>query len=345
MAAVDDYADIVISFEAQTVTRAGFGTLLFITEDTTFSSGTVKGVYGSLDEVSNDYADTTEPYKFAQSAFGQGNGFSRLKIGHKDESADTWPGIIGDIITETDSDWYALAIESRDAADIEEVAADIQARSRLFIAASADSAILDDQDDTDVASTLLTNSYNRTGLIYHSQAASEYVEGAWFGRQLPEDPGTTNWAYKSLSGIPADSITTAERAALRAKRANYYETVAGNPITYGGYTSEAGQFLDIIRGVDWLRVRMQEDYIALQTAVDRIPYVGGGEIIESEVVRRRLDIAVDNGVIEEGYTVTTPTYREQDPTDRSARDYPGITFDATYVGAVNSVGISGVVSP
>jgi hypothetical protein len=345
MAAVDDYADINISFEAQTVSRAGFGTLLFITEDTTFTSGTVKGVYGSLSEVSNDYADTAEPYKFAQAAFGQGNGFSKLKIGHKDSTGDTWSGIIGDIIDSSDSDWYALAIESRTAADIEAVAAEIQARGRLFIGVSADAAILDDQDDTDIASTVLSNTYNRTGVFYKSDGATTYPEAAWFGRQLPEDPGTTNWAYKSLSGVAADSLTTADRSAIRAKRANYYEEIAGNPITYAGYTGEAGKFLDIIRGVDWLRVRMQEDYIALQTSQDRIPYVGGGEIIESEVVRRRLDIAVDEGVIAEGYTVTTPTYREQDSTDRSARDYPGITFKATYVGAVNTAGISGVVSP
>ena len=58
-----------------------------------------------------------------------------------------------------------------------------------------------------------------------------------------------------------------------------------------------------------------------------------------------LDIAVDQGVIAEGYSVTVPDYRDQDPTERSARNYPGITFSATYVGAINTVEIDGVVSP
>jgi len=343
--ALSDYADIQVSFEAQTVTRAGFGTLLFITEDETFSSPTVNGPYASLDEVESDYGTGTEPYLFAQEAFAQGEGFSALKIGHKDASADTWTDIIASIINDEDADWYALAVETRTKADIELVAAEAQARNRLYIAVTADDAVLDDQDDTDIASSLLSQSYSRTAVLYKSDGDSTYPEGAWFGRMLPEDPGAANWAYKSLSGVATDSFTSAERGALRDKRANYYESVAGNPITYAGYTSEAGKFLDIIRGVDWLQTRMQEDYIALQTSQDRIPYVGGGEIIESEVVRRRLDIAVDQGVIAEGYEVTVPGYRDQDPTERSARNYPGITFNATYVGAINTVEIDGVVSP
>lgn len=90
---------------------------------------------------------------------------------------------------------------------------------------------------------------------------------------------------------------------------------------------------------------MQENYIALQSSVTRIPYVGNGEIIESEVVRRRLEIAVDRGVIAEGYEVSVPRWQAQDPTDRAARHFPGITFSATYTGAVNSVEIRGTVSP
>jgi hypothetical protein len=63
------------------------------------------------------------------------------------------------------------------------------------------------------------------------------------------------------------------------------------------------------------------------------------------VVRRRLDIAVDRQVIADNYTVDVPRWQDQDPTDRAERYFPGITFEATYTGAVNSVSISGVVRP
>ena len=342
--ALRDYADILVSFEAQTVSRLGFGTLLFLTEDDTEAAGTVSPLFGSLDEVEDaGYAISSEPYRFAQAAFAQGNGFSRLKIAHKDEM-DSWVDALNSAIN-TDGDWYALAIESRSASDIEAVANDIEARQRLFIAVTDDADILDAQLDTDIASTLLDQNLSRTGLLYKTDAATEYPEAAWFGRMLPDDPGTVNWAWKSLSGQTTDSFTSGEISALRAKRCNYYDSVAGNSITFGGFTSEPGIFLDIVRGIDWLQQRMQEDYVAVQTSRDRIPYVGGGEIIESEVVRRRLDIAVDRGVIADDYTVTVPRSQDQDPTDRSARFFPGITFEATYTGAVNEIEIRGTVRP
>ncbi len=345
--ALQDYADIQVSFEAETVSRAGFGTLLFITEDTTEDAGTMTPVLGSLEEVEDaGYSTESEPYKFAQAAFSQGNGFSRLKVYHKnsDHSEESWLDAIGNAV-DADSDFYALAIETRTASDIEAVATTIEARQMLFIAVTADSDVLDGQDDTDIASTLLDKNLSRTGLFFKRDGDESYPEAAWFGRMLPDDPGTVNWAWKTLSGQTTDSFTSGERAALRDKRCNYYDSVAGSSITYEGVTSEPGIYLDIVRGIDWLQQRMQEDYIAVQTSRDRIPYVGGGEIIESEVVRRRLDIAVDRQVLADDYTVEVPNWRDQDSTDRADRHFPGITFEATYAGAVNSVEIRGTVSP
>jgi hypothetical protein len=348
--ALRDYADIIVTFEAQTVTRLGFGTLLFLTEDTTETAGTVTPVFGSLQEVEDvGYATTSEPYKFAEAAFagGQDQGFSRLKIAHKsdiDSLPAAWVTGLSDAIA-TDNDWYALAIESRDSDVIEAVADNIQARQKLFIAMTADADILDAQIDTDIASTILSQNLSLTGVFYHTLAAEAYPEAAWFGRMLPLDPGTANWSWKTLSGIPTDSFSSGQIAALRAKRCNYYDSVAGNSVTYGGYTSEPGIYLDIVRGIDWIQQRMQEDYVAYQASVDRIPYAGGGEIIEAEVVRRRLDMAVDRQVIADNYTVNTPRWQDQDPTDRSSRHFPGITFDATYTGAINSVEIRGTVRP
>ncbi len=347
--ALQDYVDIQVSFEAETVSRVGFGTLLFITEDTTEDPGTMTSVLGSLDEAEDaGYGTETEPYKFAQAAFAQDNGFSRLKIYHKDpdDQEESWVEAVGNAV-DTDIDFYALAIESREAADIEAVAGNVEARTLLFIGVTADTDVLDDQDGTDIASTLLDQNLSRTGLLFKRDGNESYPEAAWFGRMLPDDPGRVNWAWKTLSGSgqTTDSFNSDERAALRDKRCNYYESVAGNSVTYEGVTSEPGIYLDIVRGIDWLQQRMQEDYIAVQTGRDQIPYVGGGEIIESEVVRRRLDIAVDRGVIADEYTVSVPNWRDQDPTDRADRHFPGITFEATYVGAVNSVKIRGTVSP
>lgn len=340
---LQDYADINISFEAETVSRVGFGAILFATEDTSEDPGTVNGPFANLDEVEEaGYGTTSAPYLFAQAAFAQGEGFSRLKIGHKDVQ-DTWLDALSDI-RDTDSDWYALAIESRDAVDIEAVANDTEARVNLFMAVTADPDVLDGQDDSDIASVLLNQNLSRTALFFKRDGADEFPEAAWLGKVLPTDPGTENWAYRTLSGQTTDSFTSAERAALRNKRANYYESVAGNSITFGGFTSEPGIFIDVVRGLDWLQIRLQEDYIARQSAVGRIPYIGGDAVVE-ELIRARLDIAVDRGVIADDYDLFVPNSRDQQPSDRADRFFPGITFTATLVGAINIIQVRGTVSP
>lgn len=341
--ALSDYVDINISLEAETVDRIGFGTLLFITEDDSEDPGTMTGPFSNLEEVDDIYDVGDEPRKFAAAAFAQGEGFSSLVIYHKnpDDQEESWVESVGGAIDGA-LDWFAVGIETRETADIVAVANEIEARGKLFIGVSDEAGILDPQDDTDIASTILDQSLSRTGLLYYSDT-EEYPEAAWFGRMLPEDPGAENWAYKSLATIPTDSFTSAQRGALRAKRCNYYETVAGNAITFGGYTSEPGVFLDIVRGLDWLQTRMQEDFIARQTT-SAIPYRSPGpEIIES-IIRSRLEIAVDRGVITEEYEIDVPAARDQQASDRADRFFPGVTFNADLVGFANIIEIRGTVA-
>lgn len=337
--ALKEIVDVQISFEIPTVSRAGFGTPLFLTEDTTFDPGVVN-TYGSLEEVEEDYATTTEPYKAAEAAFGQDSGLSTFKVAHKDE-LDSWVDALGNTVA-ADDDWYCLLVETREASDIEALATNIEAREKVFIAATADADVLDGDSESDIAATLLDLTLSRTALFYHSEAASAYPDVAWAGKQLPEDPGSTTWAFKSLSGIPSDSFSSTERAALRDKRANHYINVAGNNITYEGYTSEPGIFIDLIRGRDWLAQRMAEDILAELASQPKIAYQGGDAVIE-QLMRTRLDIAVDRDVITE-YEVTVPPASEQLETDRADRRYKDITFEATLAGAVHGVQIRGTLT-
>jgi hypothetical protein len=114
-------------------------------------------------------------------------------------------------------------------------------------------------------------------------------------------------------------------------------------VTFEGATSQLGVFLDIIRGSDWLKTRIAEDIVAKLASVNKIPYIGGEEIIE-QLIRSRLDIAVDRGLIAEGYTVTVPPASEQLVTDRANRVYRNITFRAVLTGAVHKVEIRGTVT-
>ena len=211
------------------------------------------------------------------------------------------------------------------------------------MAASADADILDDQDDTDVASGLLDLLADRTGGIYHSVADGEnFPEVAWAGRCLPEDPGSITWAWKPLAGIPSDSLTKTQRDTIESKRFSYYVNIAGNPRTFEGAVSQPGVFIDIVRGMDWLRFRLAEDMVAI-LANDDIPYIGGDAVIES-TMRARLDQAVERGVIAPDYTVTVPPASQQQLSDRVDRIYNNVTFEATLTGKVHRVRIRGTVT-
>jgi len=341
--ALGDIIDVRISREIPVVSRVGFGTPVFVTEGTTFPAGTVNS-YGDMDEVAEDYDSTDDAFQAAQAAFAQDSGLQAFKVYHKD--ADDMEEAWGDVpsnISAVDDDWYCILIESRDAADIEAVSNAVEALNKLFIAASADADILDGQVDNDIASTLLDQNLSRTALIYHSEADSEYPDAAWAGLQLPEDPGSTTWAFKTLSGIPTDSLSSSELQALRDKRCNHYISVAGNSITYEGYTSEPGVFIDIIRGLDWLRQRMAEDIFSVLASTSKVPYIGGAEILEQSI-RGRLDIAVDRDVIVDGYDVNVPPASSQSASDRADRIYRDITFEAQLTGAVHRVEVRGTVT-
>ncbi len=346
MASVLDYVDVTITREIEAVTRVGFGTLLFIGETDDGTGGAKQGAivanYGNLDEVAEVFDESDPEYLAAQAYFGQEERPERLYIGFKAD-ADSYDAAINDI-ADVDNDWYAVAIQSRDQADIEDVAANINARFKLFLAATADDDVKDNTIDTDVASVIFDSTFDRTAVFYHSEAGDDvYPECAWAGLLLPKDPGTTTWAWKQLSGIPTDSFSSSERAAMEEKRATYYTMVAGNPITFEGQTGQLGVFIDIIRAQDWLTFRIAEDMVARLASVDKIPYVGGDAVIE-ELLRNRLDIAVDRNVIAPDYSVTVPPASEQQVSDRADRVYRNVTFRAQLTGAVHRIEIRGTLT-
>jgi len=334
-----EFIDVSISREIPVVTRVGFGTLLFVRED---DSGERAKEYPDLDSLSGDFTESDETYKAVEAYFGQEEPKpSKILVGRKG-SAETYVEAI-QAIRAVNDDWYGAAIESRAKADILAVAGYLNAFDKVFLAATADAGVPDGAVTDDVASELLDLNRDRTLVFYHSEAATTYPEVALAGHMLPLDPGSATWAWKTLSGVPADSLSAIQRGVLEAKRATYYVNVAGNNVTFEGATSQLGVFLDMIRGSDWLKVRMAEDIVAKLASVNKIPYIGGEEIFE-QLIRSRLDIAVDRGLIAEGYSVTVPVASEQQVSDRAARIYRNITFRAVLTGAVHRAEIRGTVT-
>lgn len=248
-------------------------------------------------------------------------------------------------VNESDDDWYGVVITSRVEQDVLDTAAWVESRVKLFGTASNDVDLKNPGSTGDIASQLKDLNYARTFSLYHDQTDELYPEAAWFGKQLPTDPGSTTWAFKTLAGVPVVNLNSNERLAILNKNASTYEERAGVSITFEGKIAE-GDYIDVIRGVDWLTARIQERIFFRLCNNLKIPYTDGGvAIIESEL-RAQLNDAIARNVIaaDPEPVITVPLVRDVNPNDRANRILPDVNFTATLAGAIHRVEINGTVS-
>lgn len=253
-----------------------------------------------------------------------------------------------DAIENVDSDWYALAYTDRTKAVVQAIAGWVESRTKIFGTASDDTTIINTAagaDTTSIAALLNQAGYVRSFVMYHQDANSDYPECAWFGRCLPTTPGSITWKFKTLNSISYSDLTSNQSMNARNKKANTYEFIGGVGITREG-TMAQGEFIDIIRGIDWLTARIQEFVYALLVNSPKVPYTDAGIAAVEAEVRRALDLGVSNSFIAEDpeYTVTVPRASAVSPADKAARILRNVDFTATLAGAIHAVDINGIVS-
>lgn len=245
---------------------------------------------------------------------------------------------------EDDDDWYGLIITSRTEEDVLEAAKYIETQRKIFVTCSDDSLILNGTSTTDIAYILSAAGYERTAVIYNADE-DDYADAAWMGRCLVYDPGNETWKFKTLSSITYDDLTASERLNALTKNANVYISIGGVSITDNG-TMASGEFIDIMRGVDWLTARLEERIYSRLVNLPKIPFTDAGiAIIEAEI-RAVLENGVRENLIADdpAYTVTVPKAVDVPFNDRADRYLPDLQFSARLAGAVHKVEVEGVVT-
>jgi len=261
------------------------------------------------------------------------------------QAVQTWAEALTATLAE-DSDWYFLVPMlngSGDSADIAALAALIEVEDKLMGVSTDEAAIITSASD-DTASDLQAAAYDRTFLLY-SEDEDNYPITGWIGGQSPKDPGSITWKFKPITGIIADTLTTSEKGYAIAKNCNTYETVAGiNMITSEGVVA-SGEYIDIMRGTDWLEQKMAEDIFTLLANSDKVPFTTPGIAQVGAIVAYWLNRGVEAGLLAEGtITITLPKLANIPAGEKSIRYLNGITFSATYAGAIHKVGITGKIS-
>jgi hypothetical protein len=269
-----------------------------------------------------------------------GSGFLTLQ--------ETWSNAIQKCF-DANSTWYALAITSAAEADILSSAGKIEALKRLFLARTSDADNFSSVDTGSIMYQLKALNYDRTATTYNADTVNKFIDSAWLGLMLPTVPGSENWAHKNLVGVVADDLLSSQSSEIFLNNGNTYETFAGVAITRWG-TVASGEYIDTIRGADWLKARLQEVLYTLLINSSKVPLTDAGGVIIETQMRTIFDEAVRNGFIAADlngvglYTISIPKVSSIPLADKLNRLFSGITFEATLAGAVNKIGIAGSLS-
>ena len=351
-----DYA--FLSGGAATVTEIRDGIKALVDAD---AAATVTATAASTDEI--DLASTSEAgHEFAEAATGVGamsfstdvTAYDLLSVaspskGLTVKNATTDPGIATDLaaMEAEDAEWYGLLLDSESEPEILAAAAWAEARKILFIASSVDTEQKDSGVATDVGSDLQTAGYARTGLLF-SESNQQYGGARWMGKMFPKDPGSATWAYKSLAGFNTTVLNAAEEGALDGKSINHYQSIRGVSITQKGYSS-SGEFLDITRGVDWFRARLQERMYNLLVNNEKLPFTNQtGDLLRAEIQAQLVE-GQNAGVIAPDtedfpWVIDVKDVADISQVDRAGRLWPDTEFSAFLAGAVHTLQIAGTLS-
>lgn len=253
-----------------------------------------------------------------------------------------------DKIYDADKNWYALISVDHTPSIILEMAAWAQSHVVLFGASSSQLDIINipaGSDNSSLAFQLMSQNYSRTFLMYHQDSAFDYPEAAWMGRVLPLVPGSETWSYKTLNNVSYSDLTTTQSNTAHNKNTNTYEFVGGVGITYPGKVA-SGEWIDVIRGIDWLTARIKEAVFSLFVNNPKVPYTDAGIASIQAAVMSVLNTGVANGLLtnDPAPIVRVPLARDVPSVDKNNRILKNVTFEATLQGAIHQVVIRGTIS-
>jgi hypothetical protein len=348
---ISDIVAISITRTTQAVKQANFGIIMLVDEfdpDPGASppfTGRVKEYSGDiLTALSDDgYTSGDYVYEAATSILSQNPVVDKIKVGAKYITTDAdanWTDALNAIYAD-DPDFYGLSTVSTTVSDQEDIA-DWAETKKILYGISSDSAdVIDGTSTTDIAYYVSNNNLDRSFVYYHSDG--EYIAEAAMGERFPKDPGSGTWKFKSLSGIASDDFSASERTAALDKNCNIYVERGGVDMVEEG-TVGSGEYIDIMRGIDWLESEIETVIFSELINTEKIPYTDDGVTTIEGLLKQALDEGVQNGVIAEGYEVSVPEVSDISSVDKSARLLPDVEFSATLQGAIHKIEISGVVS-
>ncbi len=347
---LDSIVRISISTQNLSMAQAGFGTPLIIAshdylKQPVQSFSNVSEIF-SLRDAEKEKALSEEKqfhkhplYLMALALFSQNPSVPKVKIGKRFPNESVTEALNSIINSDTDGDFYGVLLIPNDAKKDYIELAEAIADKRFLAGIDIDDGILD------IAAHLNNSSGARRLFTIYKEEPTEYPAAAWMGRMLTQAPGSTSWAFKDLAGIKKSKLSTDKMSKLKEAGINRHIDINKVGVTMDGKVMSK-EYIDVVHGIDWLHVRIQERLFRLLMINEKIPYtLKGIDLIRSEIMAQLKD-AVYRGLLapDPEPQVSTPLIEDIDPAIRRQRKLPDVCFSGRLAGAIHEIEIRGTVT-
>ena len=355
MSNINEIVDVQIAIEAPPLSTEAFSRMLLVVPKPTLAgTSEMSGVISirqARELTDFGYAATSEAYQAAQVAFSQNPGPSLIYLIARQtvEESNEAISVTLDRAMEI-NEWYGVCLVGFETvADLRAAADWCEANKKLFGFAWSGTNI-----------PLAINSYNRTFAIYSGetgispmQAGNTYQHVGLMAKCFGYEPGSETWAHKEIATAAPSKINSAKILALQNARSNYYIEIANQHNSEPGNVG-SGEWIDTIRLMDWLLVKVQEAVYGFIHANKKVPFNDDGitgiqnqvdSVLKQAQINGGIDVDRydDNGEVEKGYEVFAPKASNISASDRRSRKLYGMYFIARLASATHFVQIRGTL--
>ncbi|RYF51817.1 MAG: DUF3383 family protein [Cytophagaceae bacterium] len=356
MATIDNLIKVTISNETAAVSLPSFAVPLILGKtDPGWDAGDVVHAYSEPAGLLSDGFEADSPEYLSALTMFSGNITPTLFLVGTLGDASNLVDALSAIRAQNDT-WYGLILAAATDGDILALAPIIESEQKMLFTSSVTPGLKDSANKDNLGVTLAAKGYKRTVLTHTIANTTGIVEAGWVGGQLPQTPGSNNWAYKTLPGVQVDTFNANQLqtlygvpvAGVPGRNINAYVSVGGTPVMFPGITS-GGQYIDITIGFDWLMANIKTNLFATLSAASKVPYTNAGAAMLMSAVNEILRQGATNGLIDDKdpdfpITVTCQPVSQVQKAKRAARIAPNIYFTCRLQGAFNSVDINGIIT-
>jgi hypothetical protein len=348
---LDSIVRITITTQTARMSQAGFGTPLIIAQHNYWAERVRS--FSNLSELVQTQDSEEEKklpesqrfekqplYHMTQAIFAQNPSVPKIKIGKREGTESVKTALENIIKVDVDGDFYGVLVLTTDRAKDYPDLADAIGTRRLLAGVDLSSS------ETALADKLKESNGARRIFAILKEDTNDYPAAALMGRMLTQAPGSSSWAFKELAGIKKSKLSSSTIDDLKKASINRHLDINQRGVTMDGRVMN-NEYIDIIHGIDWLHVRLQERIFRLFVLNEKIPYTTKGvDLIRCEIMAQ-LNDAVYRGFLADDPppTVSIPDVLSVESTSRENRTLPDVHFSGRIAGAIHEIIIQGVVKP